>query len=157
RLDREPPQVVSVQIISLDELVVVFNEPVEEVTAEALNHYAISGGIGQPEDATLSSTNANLVTLELATPLQFGQTYSLTVSNVRDLLGNTMTSQTVPLNLPVPPSVGDLIITEIFADETPSQGLPEAEFLEIFNNSNRTIDLFGVIIQRGTSFTTLLK
>lgn len=154
-LDNAAPQVVEIIVLELDEILVIFDEPVNEVTAEALNHYAISSGIGQPEDATLNRSNPREVTLELSTPLQFGTAYSLTVSNIRDLLGNELTSQNIAIPLPTPPNSGDLIITEIFADPTPQQGLPDEEFLEIYNNSNRTIDLFGVIIQRGSSFTNL--
>jgi hypothetical protein len=34
----------------------------------------------------------------------------------------------------------EIIITEIFADPTPSKGLPEKEYIELFNNSGRTIE-----------------
>lgn len=34
-----------------------------------------------------------------------------------------------------------VIITEIFADPTPSHGLPEKEFIELYNSSNKELDL----------------
>ena len=36
-----------------------------------------------------------------------------------------------------------LIITEIFADPTPSKGLPEKEFIELYNPSSKLINLKG--------------
>ncbi len=39
-----------------------------------------------------------------------------------------------------------LLITEIFADPTPSKGLPEKEFLEIQNISNEDVNIKGFII-----------
>lgn len=39
--------------------------------------------------------------------------------------------------------INHLIISELLADPTPSQGLPEQEFLELFNNSDDTIQLEG--------------
>lgn len=43
-----------------------------------------------------------------------------------------------------------VIITEIFADPTPSRGLPEREYLEIFNRSPARIALSGYTLTYGT-------
>lgn len=43
-----------------------------------------------------------------------------------------------------------VIITEIFADPTPSHGLPEREYLEIFNRSAGRISLNGYTLTYGT-------
>ncbi|UBM60511.1 lamin tail domain-containing protein [Marinilongibacter aquaticus] len=40
----------------------------------------------------------------------------------------------------------DVIITEIFADPSPSHGLPEREYLEIYNNSANTIQLENFLL-----------
>ena len=45
----------------------------------------------------------------------------------------------------------EIIFSEIFADPTPSKGLPEREFLEIFNNSNKDIRLKGFKLFYGSS------
>ncbi len=44
------------------------------------------------------------------------------------------------------PALGDLIITEIMADPTPSHGLPEKKWLEIVNHSPDTLKLKGVLL-----------
>ncbi len=53
---------------------------------------------------------------------------------------------------PVPYSV---IFTEIMADPSPSQELPDAEYLEIFNRSDEAVNLEGWSIHVGQKSTTL--
>lgn len=47
------------------------------------------------------------------------------------------------------PISGQIIITEIFADPKPSKGLPETEFLEIYNTSQSDINLSGYKLMYG--------
>ena len=45
----------------------------------------------------------------------------------------------------------DIIITEIMADPTPSHGLPEKEYIELYNSTNQEISLKGIILEYQTS------
>ncbi len=45
----------------------------------------------------------------------------------------------------------EIFITEIFADPTPSRGLPEAEFLEIYNASDKDLSLKGYYLTYGNT------
>lgn len=47
-----------------------------------------------------------------------------------------------------------ILITEIFADPTPTKGLPEREFIEIFNNTNETVSLDGYTLKYSNSNAT---
>lgn len=44
----------------------------------------------------------------------------------------------------------DLLITEIMCDPAPVVGLPEDEFIEVYNNSIKSVDLSEITIQIGT-------
>jgi len=47
------------------------------------------------------------------------------------------------------PVTGGIVITEIMADPTPSRGLPEREYLEIFSRSRDTLALKGIMLIAG--------
>ncbi len=151
RRDTQPPSVLSVTVLSSTEIELIFSESIEEQTAEALNHYNLTG-FGQPIDANLTSPTT--VELEFNSDFQPSTTYSLTVNSIQDLLGNTLTSQTVTFSLPTPPPPNSLVITELMIDEDPQVGLPTYEFIEIYNASNTTQQLQGTKLYDGTGFSS---
>lgn len=51
----------------------------------------------------------------------------------------------------------DVLIHEIFADPTPSIGLPNAEFIEIRNRSEKTINLRNWVFTNGTTFGKIIS
>ena len=54
------------------------------------------------------------------------------------------------------PQSGDLIITEIFADPTPIIGLPDAEYIEIYNGSDKIFDLSNWQLNDASSGGTIV-
>jgi len=81
-----PPSIVSV-IASLDAVQIVFDEPLDSVSATDVSNYAIDNGI-VITDATLGG---DLQTMTLATSEHMaGTLYTLTVSLVSDINGNAM-------------------------------------------------------------------
>ena len=72
-------------------LAVVFNEALDQVTAETAPNYTLDNGIAV-NSATL---NGSVVTLAVAPALVEGNTYTLIVNNVADVAGNVMTPDTV--------------------------------------------------------------
>ncbi|MHC1730653.1 MAG: lamin tail domain-containing protein [Bacteroidales bacterium] len=47
------------------------------------------------------------------------------------------------------PATGDVVISEIMADPTPSRGLPEREYLEIFNRTGDSLATGGILLIAG--------
>ena len=155
-LDLQPPTLISTTPVSANQLDVLFSEKVESASSQAITNYTANNGIGQPQTAVLQ-TNERTVRLSFQNNFSNGVTNQLTVSNVKDLAGNAMTSSVISFFFfqPQPVSYKDIIITEIFADPTPVIGLPEAECIELYNRSTNPINLMGWKFSDGSSTATL--
>ncbi|MFT7269468.1 MAG: hypothetical protein ACI905_001686 [Roseivirga sp.] len=80
---------------------------------------------------------------------------TLSISALKDCEGNTMANIDLDFYLGAQPGYHDLIITEIMANPSPSQGLPTVEYLEVYNTTNKIISVAGILLSDGTSTTIL--
>ena len=152
--DIAPPIPLSAAVVAARQLDVTFNEPVA-ATQTAANYRLVATGAPAVLSAQRDATDATLVHLTLAADVPLGAT-TLEVRNGTDLYGNTATG---PLTVrfqnngfAVAPGLNQLLITEIFADETPVVGLPTSEYLEIHNPSATAVmDLGGVRLLKPSS------
>lgn len=154
-VDMDPPVMTNVQVISVNTIDVLFSEEVTPATAEDINNYAISlNGISS---ASLDGTNPALVHLQLTDNLVNGNTYTLTSSGIADTNGNISVSQSLNFSYLVAeiPAPGDVIINEFMADPSPVVGLPEAEFVEIHNVSNKIFNITGWRLGDNATFGTI--
>ncbi len=150
--DAEPPQITGIESEFFNAIRATFSESVDADYATAPDQYKIVG-IGNP--ATLE-VQGNYLLLEFET-LTIGQQYQLVYAGISDLSGNFNNSDTIPFiyDPPAVPGPGDIIITEIMADPTPSAGLPEIEYLELFNRSDREYQLTSLILSDENSSSHL--
>ncbi|HMN05969.1 MAG TPA: lamin tail domain-containing protein [Flavobacteriales bacterium] len=156
-LDTTPPSIVSVTVVSNQNVDLLFNEPVNQASAEDASHYDVLP-FNSVANASLDGTNPALVHLSLAFPMQNLGTCTLLVNGVEDLAGNAITGgQTqftyVEVSAPQP---GEVVINEIMPDPTPVVQLPDAEYVELFNNTtDRVFDLAGWTFSTLSTQTTL--
>ncbi|NML67161.1 lamin tail domain-containing protein [Hymenobacter sp. RP-2-7] len=142
--DATPPLLLRATALDARTVDVVFNEALEAAGAAQPARYQLAAG-AVPLAAQPSALNPAVVRLTFGQDL--GARNVLQVNGVADLFGNVAAG---PLTasfggVPVAPRVGELLITEILADETPVVGLPASEFVEIFNNTaTKTLSLKGV-------------
>lgn len=155
-MDETPPEIQSVQAISSTELSVLFNERIEGVSAQNPSNYFVNNGVGQAISAILQ-TDQKTVRLSFAHSFPNATNSQLTVAHVEDLVGNAIASAQANFFFFQQPVVAykDIIFTEIFPDPTPIIGLPEAEFVELFNRSNKPISLQGWKFSDASSTATL--
>lgn len=149
--DTEPPLLLVANAADDTTVLVVFNEDLDSISAVNTAHYDINGGIGQPQSAVLLG-DRRTVRLSLNNSLATGN-YVLQTSGIRDVLGNASLTQTADFQfVKIETAVEfDVIINEIMADpDPPAGGLPNVEWLEIFNRSAKSIDLASLRIQDAT-------
>ena len=150
------PDLVNLETKSSHELILVFSEPLEAESATNAENFTVSPAVGNPVAAVLHSDQKTLA-------LEFDRHFSentlsvLTIAGITDLSGNLMK----PLDKEfffVPPGKVDskaVIISEIFADPSPAVGLPESEFVEIYNRHDQPFNLSGWKFTDQSSSATL--
>ncbi|MBR9921840.1 MAG: hypothetical protein GYB31_13450 [Bacteroidetes bacterium] len=152
-VDTDAPQLLSATAQNATQIEVVFNEALDPLSAETVSNYEVDQGIGQPLSAAFDPAEPNVVQLDLNNLLQDGQTYQLAVNGVADVSQNILNGafaefEFIEESLPL---AFDVLIHEIMADPAPSVGLPNAEFLELYNASDKNFELEGWSITSGSS------
>jgi hypothetical protein len=142
--DRESPKLISIQNDYLGKIVATFSEPLSDASLEQVSNYQISG-IGLPISTEVLSNEI----IELVFPgLIIGQSYKLVYYNATDLSGNRTSLGTFSFDYvpPVLPLAGEIVINEFMPDPTPSVGLPEREYIELWNVSDQSFNLRGLVL-----------
>ena len=136
-IDNDPPTVVSAVVTAENSIDLSYNESVT-TSAEDINNYFLSGGNGQP---LIVVNNNNSYQLIFNDSFLAGDQLSLDISNVFDLSNNSLTT-TIPITVPDTAFYGEIIINEILFD--PYTG--GSDYIELYNLSNKSIDLYGYMI-----------
>ncbi|MBM1106783.1 PQQ-dependent sugar dehydrogenase [Aurantibacter crassamenti] len=90
-IDNSPPEVHSVEAIGSTQVKVKFSEYVSSATANQLSNYSIDNGISI-SSAQLEPDGLNVVLT--VSPISSNDTYNITVSNVKNIAGLTIISDT---------------------------------------------------------------
>ena len=139
--DTTPP--VAIHFNELDEktLLIIFNEKMYPDKAS----YNLSE-MGAPLEKYLS-TDSTQLKLVWENPLSKGKKYTLSCYNLTDLAGNAFTQSiafsSVRGALISSYKKGAIIITEVMANPKGAAGLPETEYVELYNSSDKDISLSG--------------
>ena len=146
------PYVVSAKAMSSSSILVSFSEKVSTPSSQEVSNYQLDGW-GNPASAALQQDESSLM-LSFTRPFPNGYERLLNVSGVTDLAGNAMIAAGIKFIFfeGGPVNFKDVIVTEIGADPSPPQGLPEAEFVELYNRGENPIDLSGWTISDGTTY-----
>lgn len=148
--DTEGPKLESLSVLSKDSILLEFDEALLADIALDLGRYSIDQGIGAPVSVFLSAGNQSL-TMALGTPLKSLENYELQITQLEDLFGNQsgLIRQTFSFLETQTPQPGDLLVSEIMANPRDALGVPEFEYLEVYNDSEVALQLSGVQLASG--------
>ena len=150
--DYDPPMLLSCGVLDLTHLQLAFNEALDETSALNPENYSIDNGLGHPISVSFGENVATVV-LELEHEMSNGVNYTLTVSNIKDLWNNMMAPASISFSI-YEASEYDIVINEIMADPNPVVGLPEWEYVELYNTTEFGIDLKDWRIEIGSNDNT---
>jgi hypothetical protein len=151
--DTQAPLLNSVSVVSTNQLQLLFNEPMDSLSlVNAV--YTLSGGLSvnviQPVGPDFT-----LVNLFIGPPINPQNAYTITVSGAQDCIGNTMTQTTLPFAIGVPAQKFEVVINEIMANSSGVTNLPDYEYVELYNNTNKVLNLNGYKWSDASSTTTI--
>lgn len=146
-MDSIAPTVLLLDVLSDSSLLIEFSEALDPVTVLDNTSYMVNSGINLPADVELVS--ADEVRLTFGSSFQSGVNYEITISGVSDLSGNVMETVTLPFSYfeTVPAAFNDVIITEIHAAPKDFTTVPNVEFIEIYNATNKAFQLENWTLQ----------
>lgn len=152
--DATPPQVTRVGIVTNDTIQLYFNESVDSVSMSNVALYMIDNSIGNPIAVLPVAPEFKSVRLALATALQAGITYHITVNNtITDCAGNILgANNTAKFALPEAAIQNDIVINEIMYNPK----INGVDFVEIYNRSNKVIDLKTITLSQYDTINNML-
>jgi len=149
--DGEPPQWLGGVFINATVIDLLFDEPLGRDAANPA-HFTVRG-MGTPQSATLDEWDGRRLRIQFALPFAPG-IHTLDLSGIRDAWGNLSSLQTIAIEY-YRARMNDVIIHEILPDPSPPAGLPEAEYVELYNRSGHVLSLQGWRLQGSTQGAVL--
>ncbi len=150
--DATAPQLLNAFAIDSLTLTLLFDEPLDSLKAATANNYSVSDGIGMPLSATAISPGFDKVNLKLISPLNKNKAYTVTTLAITDCVGNAIADKNfAKVGLSSIADSLDIVINEILFN-------PKAngtDYVEIFNRSNKIINLKQTFIANRNSLGTI--
>ena len=152
--DSNAPQLERVVVINADSIILVFTEPLDSITLVNSLNYSFDNGLTNPTYIKAIGPDFKKVLLKLSGSIQLGTIYNVNVlGGVTDCVGNSLINGTAPFALPEAPSPNDVVINEVLFNE-PTGGV---DFVELYNRSNKTINLKDLRIGSMDTLTGILE
>lgn len=139
------PSLSSWQIASPNSLQLFFSEPMDSASLNQIANYQLQ----QPEltisEIATVGPNPNSTTLTFANEIPENSPYKLNISGLKDPAQNVLNDTLLQfVRLIVHPY--DIVINEFMADPSPSIGLPDVEFIELYNTLPFSLSIENMVV-----------
>ena len=138
-------------------IIVTYDMPMDAASAQNVSNYTLDGTVNP---STITVLGPFTVELTFVINLVNGTSYDLEVSDVTNADGTMIDPNPSTVSFvyfePVEVERYDIIINEFMPDPADRVGLPELEFVELYNRSNKVISLEGYTLQSGSSSSSSL-
>lgn len=136
--DVSSPTLDRINVVSADTIALIFTEPLDSAALSNPLNYTFDNGLTTPLYVKAIAPDFKKAILKLSSSLQTGIIYNCTVlSGITDCVGNPLINGSAPFALPEAATPNDVVINEIMFD--PNTG--GYDFVELYNRSNKTINL----------------
>lgn len=98
-----------------------------------------TASVSSVPDGAIETTSIQKDSISVALKENLCGTYTINVSGITDLNGESVSDTSFHFAFYTKPTTNQVVISEIMADPSPVVGLPEYEYVEIYNRSNCAI------------------
>lgn len=150
--DTIKPFVKDVEINSPDTLRIYFSEKLHPTSLNLLN-FDINNSIGNPFSSRFISADSSVIEIALVNSLAANSWYNFGIKNCKDKAGNQLEDTLFQLKWfqTEKPLKNDIVIHEMMPDPEPMVGLPKEEFVELYNRSDKILQLQNCFFSDNTS------
>ncbi len=134
--DLLPPEIVRLDMVNSYQLHLSFNEKVYEPEDSVFVVYP-----GEQRPYSVFQTSGNALDILFLDEFEAGN-YNLEITSIADECKNYLKHRTVGFSY-ADLKAGDLVVSEVMSDPSPSRGLPVAEYIELYNRSEYLLSLDG--------------
>lgn len=144
----------TLSIADHEHLKIYSDEPLDTIWLRSLSAFPIIPS-GNASIAKITAVDSFI--LKTSFSIAEGTEYTILLDPIKDLAGNhtSSTSLNFIVHSTITPELNDVIMSEIMFDPSPPVWLPEFEYVEIYNRSNKVLQLEGWKFIAGNSTRTL--
>jgi hypothetical protein len=147
--DTLPPSIASSELIDQNTIQLTFTEPLNESGCLVPGNFLLNPVGAIPDSLIMVSGKTCMLVFSEPFPGEIPLT--LILYGMKDKKGNSTDSMKVDF-LYYAPHPNDIVFNEIMSDPSPAIGLPEFEYLELYNRSPYPVNLGGWTLSTGNQF-----